>query len=913
MKIDQIYYTRLDEGWGIAKVTEGITEKFKNAFQSVNAQNPADKTILSFDTFDGGYALSKSVPAGMDSFGRAKFFVHGYLFSELDSDEIFNNYSGLLNIKEFAESAEQEIIPLHSLPADHIQSMQLGSDKLRNLLNCTYEAVLQRKKLEIKISENNKEEFLRAIMNVIYEYLPLYLRKFVSYSSSIGGVSRTITLTGEFSGNADIMYDYEANITTGNLSKSYVDIVETVIENRAETLSKIEKYISNAFSTEFLDESTYRKAFDYVMFGTNKVSDDGDTVSKLMDMLLEKKYNDASSAAYMSALIDTCVKNNADISNSMHGMIMDAYFSTHQTELKESIEKYIVYSYEKKCSDVDFEKLNELQNENPGLHRMIYNKGITEGASDLIKHISSDVVNNSAASDYIVEKCEPGCRDIIADSIADLIVGSKDKNLVDKIVERSMHKYVMESVIIRNPDKSIVWEYIHCIFNNKLYFETFKSLKADVSRDVLLFLVNEIDENKVDVLYAVRQTARDVYEYIEQELAERSKYKIIEDFYTQYLLRECISTNDVQMLCEKIARLIPSVSRFAKIALEKYFSLSQRKCINRNATLNEINGLDNVGKKMGLSVNDYTSQLKNEFWKNFKFTEWETDEDYSELYVSNNKKSSVIEVMSRLAASLDSSANNIDREMKDTAVFILMDDASPLDETTRDLYINALKKKINHTDSYSSYGRKKRNSYRAKSYYGNADETDVEVVLLLNYSNKKRSLDENIRLENLSALKDYIKRCIGSHAKNVIDYPDLLLSLYEIVFDRKSESKQRRSEYGDVLRALDTYVDRMTGKEKRYVLKEIKKITEYPDYSWISFGAVLLVFTFAFICVDTFALNGFIRMIIKILLVIAGIFAAISDAVCDVKDHGNAVVFVSQILSGIAMFVTFLFTVTTLV
>ena len=83
MKIDQIYYTRLDEGWGIAKATEGITEKFKNAFQSVNAQNPADKTILSFDTFDGGYALSKSVPAGMDSFGRAKFLCMGICFRNL--------------------------------------------------------------------------------------------------------------------------------------------------------------------------------------------------------------------------------------------------------------------------------------------------------------------------------------------------------------------------------------------------------------------------------------------------------------------------------------------------------------------------------------------------------------------------------------------------------------------------------------------------------------------------------------------------------------------------------------------------------------------------------------------------------------------------------------------------------------
>ena len=146
MKINQIYYTRLDEGWGIANATEGIDEKSKSAFQSINAQNPTDKTILSFDVFDGGYALSRSVPAGADQFGRAQFFVHGYLFSELDSEEIFKNYNGLLSIDTFANSVEQEIVGMESLPISEGFDTNFDNEKLQNILECAYEAVLQNKK-----------------------------------------------------------------------------------------------------------------------------------------------------------------------------------------------------------------------------------------------------------------------------------------------------------------------------------------------------------------------------------------------------------------------------------------------------------------------------------------------------------------------------------------------------------------------------------------------------------------------------------------------------------------------------------------------------------------------------------------------------------------------------------------------
>ena len=80
MKINQIYYTRLDEGWGIANATEGIDEKSKSAFQSINAQNPTDKTILSFDVFDGGYALSRSVPPGQTNSAEISFLCTAICF-----------------------------------------------------------------------------------------------------------------------------------------------------------------------------------------------------------------------------------------------------------------------------------------------------------------------------------------------------------------------------------------------------------------------------------------------------------------------------------------------------------------------------------------------------------------------------------------------------------------------------------------------------------------------------------------------------------------------------------------------------------------------------------------------------------------------------------------------------------------
>lgn len=947
MKIDQIYYTRLDDGWGIAKATEGISEKFKNAFQSINAQNPADKTILSFDVFDGGYALSRSVPAGIDSFGRGKFFVHGYLFSELDSNEIFNNFGGLLNIKQFDENVDCDMIPISSLPLEEVKDRQLEKNKLPNLLECAYEAVLQNKKLEIKTSNVNNEDVLRLIMNVIYGYLPIYLRKFISFSSCIGGISRTITLTHEFSKTADITYDYEFNIANG-ISKTYIDIIERLINDRDNTISEIEKYIKNAISTVTLDAGEYKKAFDYVMFETGEAADKDDAISKLLDMLLEKKYSDASSAAYMSALINTCIKNNADISNSMHNMIMDAYFNTNQPELKGIIEKYIAYSYEKRCSEEDFEKLKVLKKENPDLHRMIYNTAIIGNADDLLRYVSLDVINNSDASDYIVGECNAGCRESVANKIAQLILESKDITYVDKIVERSMHKDVMEIVILKHPDKSIMWEYINCIFNDKSQYKNFSMGLSPSARTIVKnFCVNEINENTANILYAVWQTDQKLCMNMESSLNEKKKYKVIEKFYTQYLLEDMLTPEEVKNLCEHIINLRTKIAdpyftedAFKEMAIKKYFSVSKRNCISRAATLKQIDELKDFGKLIHLSADEYATQLKVKFWTCFDYNDWQADEDYSKLYIqddgnNNNdigKKIYSVKVMSKLVTKITSHANIIGDTLKYCAISLLMEDSSPLNKKIRDLYINKLKEIVNSDVRYSSTLDRKRKIFNREFDYGNSNMIDFDIILLLNYSNEKGSLAENIDFGKLDILKRYINQCATTREKNMLSYPELFLSLYKIVFNRKnnlvrkSDSIGECNKYDDILRTLDKYAENFEEPKKQYIFKEIKaleKTIESSHYWWMSAGvfvALLLEFAVVFMSIDLFSLNKNVKTLLKVCIVIVGIIVAIVDSALDNKKRGNEKLSWNKVLTivlwsvpGIAMFLTFLFAITTIV
>ena len=921
VKIDQIYYTRLDEGWGIAKATEEISEKFKNAFQSINAQNPADKTILSFDAFDGGYALSRSVSAGIDSFGRAKFFVHGYLFSELDSDEIFNNFGCFLNIRQFSENVDCDITPISSLPLENVRNIQIEKSKLPNLLECVYEAVLQNKKLEIKIPNDNDEDALRLIMNAIYGYLPVYLRKFISFSSCIGGIIRMITLTHEFSGAADITYDYEFNIANG-ISKTYIDIIERLINDRDNIISKIEKYIKNAVSTVTLDEGEYKKAFDYVMFEANESIDKDDTISKLLDLLLEKKYSDASSAAYISVLIKTCVQNNADISNSMHGMIMDAYFGTNQPVLKDSIEKYIAYSYKKRCSEEDFEKLKVFKTKNPYLYRMVYNIAIAKGNGELARYVALDVINNSDASDYIVEECDAACRNSIAHEIAKIILESKDILYIDNIVKRSMHKDVMEIVILNQPDKVIMWEYIRCIFNNKIQYDIFSNgLTQSAHTNVENFCVKEIDENTADILYAAWKTDIELGKKIVNLINGKEKYRTIEKFYTQYLLEDMTTPEDVKNLCAEVINVRKKIgepcfteSEFTKRVLRRYVSVSQKNCIDRSTTIKQIDRLKDFGRLIQVSVNKYANQLKARFWMQFDYNDWHAGEDYSALYIQNNKDSNIdnkiylVTVMSELVKMITSCAYIIDNDLKHRAISLLIDNKSYLNKRVRDMYINKVRDRVESCMRLSE------------------NRIDMDIVLLLNYSNVKESLDRNINLRDLKAVRMYIEHCAETYEKSVIDYPAVFIDLYKIVLNKRDDSlkyydnKIERCRYDSILKALDGYINNFEGKEKRNILKEIKVLKREHSLKGslalasISLTVLLFVFAYAFVYVDLLLSDDSIHNMVKASIIMAGIVAVAVDEIVDFKRSGQSIAgVITGFVTGAAMFLTFIVALTTIV
>ena len=116
MNIEQLYYTRLEGGWGIAASTEGINETIKSVFQSIVAQNPTDKELLTLDFGAQGVFLTKSIPAGLDQFGRNKFFAHGYYFNKNDFPILFSEYDRFLSIQSFSSSENEKITSIESLP-----------------------------------------------------------------------------------------------------------------------------------------------------------------------------------------------------------------------------------------------------------------------------------------------------------------------------------------------------------------------------------------------------------------------------------------------------------------------------------------------------------------------------------------------------------------------------------------------------------------------------------------------------------------------------------------------------------------------------------------------------------------------------------------------------------------------------
>lgn len=929
MNIEQLYFTRTDgenSGWKFVNISDGVTEDIKQAFQGIHTHTPSTKDMYSFDSYNKKYYLSKVTADGVDALGRAKCFIHGYVFSGIDSEYLFTNIPRLLSMDSFAKNENSDILEISDLPeASFDASGVIKKLNLEALMNGVYEALLSDKSLYIYTDIDANEFLIKSIMCVIYELLPLNLRNYVSFSSTDGGVIRKITIVNSLEDSIGIIYNFNTGEIKGCDGK-YKAFVKAMLGDPQAHLDAVEKYIEDAHETTKLNVDAYNKAFNYILMRTSNadaISDD-EVVVKLTDLLLAEKFNDQANASYIAMLIMKIVNNKIKVSSAINSMIVGVYMKTNNEELKESISKYIAYSYETKCSDSDFQKFQELKLSDTALYKKVTIAAISNNSSEFIRHFSVSAISNVSDCLFISEECGYECASKVGADIAKYISDAENgSELIKHIIGKTLHKYVIDTIVTLNPDKEIIWTYLENVFVLGEYYSDLKHLESSSVHYLFDFIVSEClvqEDRTIALLQKIYTIAKDSYEYLEIKLSENSKHSILDKFYATVLLECATSTESVLKLQKRLNKISTQISFFNKYALPKYVSLAKNECMTVDETLRSIERTNDFIRNIGEEPERYVQQLKEYFWSRFNLEQWNIETDYSSLFIPEEKNSAIVDILQKIVGILKKQENE-DEYVIAKAIKILSSDDSPLNKSVRDRLIHKLKtvfltdELLQRYDDYSMYGRKgnKRRSQRGSYSYGNKTfDMNMDMFLLMNYSNIAEKLDERMIIPDLGALSDYISSCKYSRTGHLLSNENVIVDLYRILYDRIDRSPRRCSEYRMALDSLGSFVEQLSGSKKRAIVKEIKKISEVPDFTWISFTSILLLIVSLFNLVGNIGLANWLSIILRCLIVFIGAIFVGADTIIDAKEHRKFTCLLTQFVSGVSVFVTLLITISTL-
>ena len=923
MNIEQLYFTRTDgenSGWRFVNISDGVTEDIKQGFQGIHTHTPSTKDMYSFDYYNKKYYLSKVTADGVDALGRAKCFIHGYVFSGIDSEYIFNNTSRLLCLDSFAKNEDSDIVKVDDFPnASYDASGVARKLNLENLMNGVYEAILSDKPLYIYTDIDANELLIKSIMCVIYELLPLNLRNYVSFSSAEGGLVRKITIINSFNESVGIVYDFNTGDIKG-CEGNYKDFVKAMLSDPQTHLNAVEKYIEDAHETTKLNVDAYNKAFNFILMrnsNADSISDD-EVVVKLTDLLLAEKFNDQANASYIAMLIMKIVNAKINVSSAINSMIVGVYMKTNNKELKESISEYIAYSYETKCTDNDFLKFQELKLSDYALYKKITIAAIANNFSEFIRQFSKAAISDVTDSAFISNECGYDCASRIGRDIAKYIVESESgSELIKQIIGKTLHKYVIDTLVTLNPDKEVIWTYLEGVFESKEHYEL-ERLESSSVHYLYDFIVNESlnqEDRTVALLKKIHTVAKESYEYIEKQLSGSGKGSLVDMFYAEVLLGYATSTEEILKIQDKINKLGVQVLRFNKKALPKFVSVAKKECMTIDGALKCIERTKKFVVNIGGESVMYLQQLKEEFWSRFNVEQWSDEIDYSDMFVTGIEISDSVEVLQKIVGILRYHEDD-NEYIISKALSLLAGDSSPLNKATRDKIIRKLKLLFIPNEVAYSYGDehvtkknkgKKKTQRRIYRCGQNAVDTNMnmDLFLLMNYSNVDDKLSENMIIPDAATLLEYVSKCCYGRQGHMIDNVNVLVDLYRIVNNKLKGNQIRYSEYELVLKNLYSFVEQMDSRKKRTVVKKLRKITELPDYTWIGFISVLMMCAYLFDFVGNVGLGIVWPAIIRSLILIVGVIAVGFDSIVDVyksKNLGRS--FLIQFISGVSLLVT---------
>ena len=378
MKFKQLTYTSLEKGWTIERCLGSPDEIEKKEFVSISSRRPLDKRIYSYDYRSGVGVLSCSVPYGTDTVGRDIFYLHGYVFSGKECDEVFSEYSKLLGISYFATGVDSKLSENTEAVMPFSGKLNLPDESV--LAEAFYEALLSNKRIEVSYPGADGEALIKAVINTVMEYVPLQLRKFISFGSCAGSVTRMVTATEEFSSSADVKIDLK-NGTAAGLSGKYREAAQLISGDIENSLAYLEKKLDKVKYDKTEAVALAVSAVEDLVFeeSSKKEFTAEELPERLTEVLDRNKYSGEADIKVLQNIFCRIEKYGASLPAETEKRLAELYSECPDEKVRKSVSDYIsekivhsenvILSYEEfaKQSDNEFyqvmlaEKLTALE------------------------------------------------------------------------------------------------------------------------------------------------------------------------------------------------------------------------------------------------------------------------------------------------------------------------------------------------------------------------------------------------------------------------------------------------------------------------------------------------------------------------------------------------------------------------
>jgi len=793
MKIKQLTYTSLEHGWTIERIVGLPEEREISEFKKISGSRPADEVLYSYDYNNGVGVLSRSVPYGTDTEKRPRYYLHGYVFSSSECDEIFKEPAVLLGLENFVGSIEEPLCEDVALKA---YKNKCADNLVATLVEGIYEALLKNEIMEISFPGADGELLIKTVMNTVLCYVPLTLRKLISFGSTSGTTIRDIAATENFSNYAKIRYNLKTMEAEG-IDGSYRELVEILLsENGDECLALIEEKIGNPGTNKTACMNALKNVIDDVLFeisAQKRILAD-QIPQRLSEVLDRKCYDKPVDIKVMCNIFAGISRNKLVLSEGFDEKIVDVYLGCGNTELHSAIKNYFADRLlnSKDKIDSEFKKLFL------GVFPQSLKAGITEKMIDtkdknIILCVVLTALKNDDCAKILLENCNQRYIDIISDYAADAFENSgAETDLFSLLIKSPLYTCVMPRII--NAAKGNLWNYFKVAFASFENYTKHKTLGNKESDFLKKVFERDVTKYREDALQILRNAhldeKKEFYDSIEREFVNLGAQSVVEEFYIDFISQSAKTTRELEAQKIRLASLGIPTHNYVTQSAQRY----ARLCFGEAATKDGV-GIREISKLSLFTENDFVEnlgaikgidikELKTDFWKKFKFKSYKFSKEVQVMKLDSNPKSELANALFELSEFLRGNIPEPAPDIFELCKRELCSDGQLLSARVRTALIRELKKSAE-----------------------NLRNIKPELHLMLNYSVSKKTAD--IKTLGLDAKELY------SYVANSISDKSSMLYVgknYKTVYD---------------------FASKMRGSKTRTQLKEKKGTDDSNMYSKI--------------------------------------------------------------------------------